>query len=202
MKCASLLSLVLLVACTAAPDTGDEGVCEAAAEHTESCLVGMVAARPATCGAQEQERSKWLLELDCSQILAQAADGKADGVPALQGVRIRKVGNRTYFSIPLAATIGGDQKRLLDESIAKFNAKMGELNQALIAQGLDLSTLLTGPAAAEFSAAYTSSVNALVDDTVEDSVELELGRTVARPTQLSTWRRYAIPQAFIGYIST
>jgi len=39
-------------------------------------------------------------------------------------------------------------------------------------------------------------------DNVEHGVELELGHTVSQPTRLSSWRRYAIPQAFIGYIST
>jgi hypothetical protein len=197
----ALLGIALLVGCTS-PSSDDGSVCEAAAEHVETCLVGMVAARPATCGPTEQERSSWVLQQSCSELLVQAGDGKADGVPAMQGVRIRRVGNRTYFSIPLASTVGGDQKRLLDESIAKFSAKMGELNQALIARGLDVSTLLTGPAVAEFTDYYTRTVDALVDDSVESSVELELGRTVARPTQLSSWRRYAIPQAFISYIST
>jgi hypothetical protein len=106
--------------------------------------------------------------------------------------RIRKSGNRTYFSIPLGATIGGDRTRLLDESIAKFSAQMGELNQKLIASGVDVSTLLTGPAAMEFNEKYKSTINALLGNDADHGVELELGKTVSSPTQLSSWRRYAI----------
>jgi hypothetical protein len=200
-RSASLLVFVALGACTA-PDSPDGDICELAAEHMESCLPGLSAARPATCEAQDEERSKWLLTRSCTEILTDAGDGKADGVPALQGVRIRKEGNRTLFSIPLAQSVGNDRKRLLDETIAKFTTRMGELNQKLVERGLDLGTLLVGPAATEFADNYTKTLDALLGSEIDKSVEIELGKSYGTPTKLSIWSRYVVPQAFIAYIST
>src|SRR5439155_24166368 len=124
---------------------------EAAAAHVESCLPGHIATRAATCDAAAEQRSQWLSSLSCSQVLGQIADGKADGVPALKGIKVKKVGNRTYFMIPLMQTFGGDRARLLDETVGKFTDRMGQLNQEMIAHGINLGGLLTGAPAQEFA---------------------------------------------------
>ncbi|HVK89167.1 MAG TPA: hypothetical protein VM513_33830 [Kofleriaceae bacterium] len=195
------------LAATAACATNDEiendsRICEVAAAHMESCLPGLVATRPETCGAQEQAESQWALEQSCPVLLAQAADGKADAVPAMKGIRIKKVGSRTYFMIPLAQTFSEDRERLLQETVTKFNAEMGKINTQLISRGIDMSEALTGDAARQFTDHYIATVNNLLASQVDTEIETALGATIAEPRRMSTWDRYVIPQAFIAYFSS
>jgi hypothetical protein len=127
--------------------------------------------------------------------------GKADEIPALQGVRIRREGNRTYFSIPLARTAESDRRQLLDKMIEQFTTRMGELNQTLIANGVDLSGVLTGTVADDFAANYTTTMDAIVSANTEDGVAVAVGETVEQPRRLSTWQRYVVPQAFLMFFS-
>jgi len=198
--------LFLMATATAACAGNDNGpdpeICEQAADHMEACLPGFAVAREATsCDAYEAQRSEWLLTLTCDQVLANAGDGKADGVPALRGIRIRREGNRTYFMIPLAQTAGGDRRALMDETVRKFTERMGELNRVMIEGGIDLSSLLTGPPAEEFANNYVGTLDRLFASELDDRLETALGGTIAKPRELSTWDRYVIPQAFIAYFS-
>jgi hypothetical protein len=191
-----------LAACAVPDDGPDPAICERAADHMEACLPGFAVAREATeCTGYEAQRSEWLLSLTCDQVLLQSADGKADGVPALRGIRIRREGNRTYFMIPLAQTAGGDRRALLDETVRKFTERMGELNTAMIERGIDLSSLLTGAPAQEFADNYVGTMDRLFASDLDDRLATELGETIAEPEQLSTWDRYVIPQAFFAYFS-
>lgn len=201
------LSFVLfsvLTACATSDDeveTIDSHICEEAAQHMEACLPGLIATRPETCGATEAQHSQWVMQQTCPVLLVQAADGKADAVPAMKGIRIKKEGNRTYFMIPLAQTFGGDREALFQETINKFNAEMGEINQKLIARGVNMSKVLTGDVAREFSEHYIRTIDHLLASDVDTEIETALGDRIREPRKMSTWDRYVIPQAFIAYFS-
>src|SRR6476646_2070177 len=141
----SALLFSALTACATSDDSVEvnAAVCEEAAQHMEACLPGLVATRPETCGASEADHSEWVLQQSCPDLLTAAADGKADAVPAMKGIRIKKEGNRTYFMIPLAQTFGGDRDRLFMETVNKFNAEMSVINTKLINAGIDMSGVLT-----------------------------------------------------------
>src|ERR1051326_7830579 len=94
MRPLSMIVVLVLGACADPPS-----VCEQAAERLDSCLPGLAAEHPATCDADAESHAAWVLERSCDEILLDAGDGKADGIPSLQGVKIRKEGNLTYFSI-------------------------------------------------------------------------------------------------------
>jgi hypothetical protein len=189
-------SLLLVLAC-AQPSSP----CDEAAAHLETCLPGLVADRPATCSGNDQIQAEYVLSRTCQQLLLDASDGKADGVPTLQGVRIRNEGNLTYFSIPLARVASDDRGALLDQMVQQFDTKMGELNGQMIAHGIDLSSVLTGDAAAEFQANLKSTLDAIVASDQSSNVAVEVGDTTSNPTELSSWERYVIPQAFSVYFS-
>lgn len=202
-----LLCVMLVAASTACATDGDQvendpRICEEAAQHMEACLPGLVATRPETCGAREQAESQWALDQSCPVLLAQAADGKADAVPAMKGIRIKKVGSRTYFMIPLAQTFSEDRSRLLQETVTKFNSEMGKINTQLIDRGIDMSEVLTGDAARQFTDHYIQTVDKLLADPIDAEIETALGATIEEPRRMSTWDRYVIPQAFIAYFSS
>lgn len=198
MTKASLAWCLVLAACTETPETSS---CEQAARHLEECLPGFVAEHGETCDADADAHADWVLSRTCDQILTDAGDGKADGLPALEGVKIRKEGNLTFFSIPLARTAAEDRGHLLDEMIGKFTRRMGELNQDMIAHGVDLSGVLVGDVANQFAANYSSTINTVIGTDTSSDVAVALGDTVQNPTKLSTWKRYVIPQAYIAYFS-
>jgi hypothetical protein len=183
------------------PSSGSGSSCEEAAARMDSCLPGMVSERPAVCDADAEAHAEWVMSRTCDEILTDAADGKADGIPALEGVKIRREGNLTYFSIPLARTGDSDRGYLLDAMVQQFSARMGQLNQQMIAHGLDLGGVLTGDTANAFLANYTSTINAVIGANTSENVAVALGETVQNPTKLSTWQRYVIPQAFVAYFS-
>ena len=193
------LALLLSLAPACAGD--QQSTCDQAAAHMEACLPGLVAERPATCSASDETTARYVLSRTCDQLLADAADGKADGVPTLQGVRIRNEGNLTYFSIPLARTAADDRGALLDQMVSQFDNKMGDLNQQMIAHGIDLSGVLTGQVATDFQNNLTSTLDAIVASDQSSNVAVEVGDSVQNPTSLSTWQRYVIPQAFSVYFS-
>ena len=200
---AATLPLLVLAACaTSGPESSPR--CDEAADHVEACLPGYVANRAEACEGMALAESERTLSLSCPELLTQMSDGKADEVPALRGIRIRREGNRTTFLVPLAQTWAGDRAALLDETITRFRAAMTDLHRDLAERGLDLGAVLTGPGAAEFDRRYTAIVDRLVgaEDEVGDDLEVELGRSYGAPRTLSTWSRYVLPQAFIAYVST
>ncbi len=139
----------------------------------------------------------------CSALYASASgDEKADDNPQLRGIIVKRVGNRTYFKIPLAHTAGGEQRALLDETVKKFTTEMQSFNATMRDRGIDLSGVLDVASSAEFQAHYTSTLESIFSTSLEEEMELRLGETVADPTSLWDWRRYLVPQAFIGYFGT
>jgi hypothetical protein len=196
LRLASVLVLAL-GACAEQHQTA----CDQAAVHMEECLPGIVADRPATCDSAAEAQAQFVLDRSCPQLLADAADGKADGVPTLQGVRIRNEGNLTYFSIPLARTSSDDRGALLDQMVSQFSHSMADINAQTMAHGLDLSGVLTGDAATQYTNALNGTLTAIIGQDQSSDVAVEVGSTVNNPTKLSTWKRYVIPQAYIAYFS-
>lgn len=197
----ALIASVAVAACAEPTETVSRS-CDLAADHIEACLPGYVATRTETCDGVAADESARILSLSCSQVFTQTADGKADGVPAIRGIKVRREGNRTYFMVPLSQTWGGDRAALLDETIEKFRTRMGELNASLIAHGVDLGSLLVGEPAERFAAYYTETLeNLLGNDAVDRHMATELGRSYGAPRELSTWQRYVLPQAFVAYFS-
>jgi len=197
----TLWTLVLIGLAACAETTESSTPCEEAAAHLDECLPGLVSDRPATCSEEDEAHAEWVLQRTCDQILGDASDGKADGIPTLEGVKIRKEGNLTYFSIPLARTAQSDRGALLDQMVRQFSQKMGELNQQMIAHGVDLSGVLTGDVATEFLANYSSTIDNVIGTNSSSNVAVALGESVNNPEKLSTWQRYVVPQAFLAYFS-
>jgi hypothetical protein len=180
------LPLLLVVAACAGTDVS---TCEEAARHLEECVPGEA------CDLDGAALVDWV------QTCNQLDEGKADGLPKLEGVRIRKEGNLTFFSIPLARAAADDRGHLLDAMVGQFSQRMGQLNQDMIAHGVDLSGILTGDLAAQFTANYSSTIQAVIGTDTSANVAVALGDTIEEPTKLSSWKRYAIPQAYIAYFS-
>lgn len=67
---------IVLLACLLAACTAPADPCRAAAEHVASCTHEPVASETQTCDA---ERADQILDMDCDQLAAAAAAGKADG---------------------------------------------------------------------------------------------------------------------------
>jgi len=198
----ALAFLLMLGACAESPtSTSTDSLCTDAADHLDSCLPGMATERAATCGPDEQAHAEWVLDRSCDQLLREAGDGKADGIPALQGVKIRKEGSLTYFSIPLARTAQSDRGYLLDKMVSQFTSRMGEINQAMAAHGVDLSSALTGDAATDYLHHYSDTVNGIIGTNTSSDIAVTVGETVRNPTKLSTWQRYVVPQMFLAYFS-
>lgn len=130
------------------------------------------------------------------------AAGKADEIPELRGIVVERVGNRTLFKIPLAYTVGGDHRRLLDETIDKFTSEIGRLNQAMIARGVDLTAILDHASSEAFENNYLDTLERIFDTGVHAEMEERLSENYARPRELWVWQRYLVPQAFIAYFST
>lgn len=203
MKAFSALFVVsFAAACGPEPELSAE-TCDLAAEHVESCIPGYLAPRVATCEGPALRESARMLDLECSEILTQKADGLADGVPALQGVRTRREGNLTYFMIPLANTWAGDRQDLLDQTVARFQTEMAKLNTDLQAHRLDASSVLSGSTANAFISGYGNVIeNVLGSKSLPDAIRTEVGKQITAPESLTSWQRYLLPQAFAAYIST
>lgn len=167
----------------------------------DACFPGMASDVPATCGPDDVSHAEWILARSCEQLFLDAGNGKADGVPQLSGVKIRREGNLTYFSVPLARTSQNDRGYLYNTMIEKFTAKMGELNATMIDHGLDLSGVMSGPTAAEFLRNYTSTIESIIGSDTSEDVAVAVGETVAKPKKLSSWQRYLIPQMYLAYFS-
>jgi len=139
----------------------------------------------------------------CAELYDSAAvGGKADDIPRLRGIVVERVGDWTYFKIPLGYTVGGDQKRLMEETISKFSARLGELNRDMIEHGIDLSGVMDHVASEEFSSNYVNTLESVLDTSFDDDIEVTLGESYERPRELWAWQRYLVPQAFIGYFGT
>jgi len=203
MRIALLLSASLLFACADDPSAPPEGPhCAEAATHLDACFPGMESAQLTDeCTPEEDAHAQWILDRSCDQLFTDIGDGKADGVPALQGVKIRKEGNLTYFSIPLARTSQSDRGYLFDKMISQFQTKMADINQKMIANGVDMSGVLTGSLATEYLGAYRTTIETVTGANTNDNVAVALGETIQNPTKLSLWQRYVIPQAFVAYFS-
>ncbi len=197
----SLSCLVVgLVACASEPEP--IAFCDLAADHIESCIPGYIATRPGTCSGLAAEESERMLDMTCPQILAATADGKADAVPAIRGIKIRRDKNRTYFMVPLAQTWGADQKALIEETLTKFRTEMKNLNAELCDRGIDFGTALEGKAADDFATHYANTIESLIgNDDIDKNLETKLGESYGAPRELSTWDRYVLPQAFVAYFS-
>jgi hypothetical protein len=128
--------------------------------------------------------------------------GKADELAQMRGIVVERVGNHTYFKIPLAYTAEGEKRRLLEETVHKFTSAMTSLNQEMIERGIDLSGLLDEATAAEFNENYLATLDRIFDTEVDGEVELELGESYDEPKKLWSWQRYLVPQAFIAYFGT
>src|SRR5262245_42115877 len=138
-------------------------VCDRAAAHLDSCLPGLASERGAACEGEVAAQAERALLRSCEQIFADGASGKADGLPTLKGVKIRKEGSLTYFSIPLARAGASDRGYLLEKMVEQFATRMGELNQEMIAHGLDLSSVLVGETADSFVQNYNSTITSVIE---------------------------------------
>ncbi|HEY4057075.1 MAG TPA: hypothetical protein VGM39_10725 [Kofleriaceae bacterium] len=202
MRKASLALLLVLGACaTETTSTTESPLCAEAAAHMDECFPGMETVAPETCSEDDATHSQWVIDRSCDQLLLDAGDGKADGVPQLEGVRIRREGNLTYFSIPLARTAESDRKYLFESMITKFAGKMAELNGSMKSAGIDMSGVLTGSTATDYLGHYADIVNGIAGNNVSEDMAVTVGETVQNPKKLSAWQRYLIPQAFIAYFS-
>ena len=135
----------------------------------------------------------------CAEITA-ASEDKGPS-PVVRGIIVDRVGNRTQFKVPLGYTHGADYERLLDETVQKFTRAVGELNQRLKQSGVDLP-FLDGSQQDEFNREYVDIIRRTLDIDVHAQMDRELGEAYARPRELSTWRRYLTPQAYVGYFGT
>ncbi|CAN5757375.1 hypothetical protein BH11MYX2_BH11MYX2_23280 [soil metagenome] len=202
MRNASLALLLVLGACaTEATSTESSPLCAEAAAHMDECFPGMETAAPQTCSEDDASHAQWVVDRTCDQLLLDAGDGKADGVPQLVGVRIRREGNLTYFSIPLARTAESDRKYLFESMVQKFAGKMSELNTSMKDAGVDISGVLTGNTATDYLNQYADIVNGIAGDNVPEDMAVTVGEKVQNPKKMSSWQRYVIPQAFIAYFS-
>ena len=158
-----------------------------------ACSLG--SEQDAPCGAD-------VLPEICDAIQDPETSDRADEIPALRGVIVERVGDRTLFKIPLAYTVGGDQMRLLDETVHKFTTEIGTLNEAMIARGVDLTSLMNLANREEFESNYLTTLDRIFDTNVDSEMEIRLGESYGKPRELWAWQRYLVPQAFVAYFST
>jgi len=170
-------------------------------------FVGLSLSITTACAIAERDDG-WCAEADlvpevCSDLAySAAAGGKADEISQMRGIVVERVGNVTYFKIPLAYTVDGDQRRLFDETIVKFSDALGALNREMIARGVDLAGVLDEATSEEFAKNYEDTLKQVLGTSHEDELESALGESYASPRELWAWQRYLVPQAFIGYFGT
>ncbi len=173
-------------------------------QYRSSLVLFLCGCFATSCAVAEQDDS-WCAEAGilpevCAGLAPSGGvGGKADDASAMKGIIVERVGNWTYFKIPLAYTVGGDQRRLLDETIAKFSAALGPLNQEMIERGIDLAGVMDHAATEEFTENYASTLERVLGASLDDSIEIALGESYESPRELWAWQRYLAPQAFIGY---
>ena len=138
----------------------------------------------------------------CDGLVNLAAGNSSDEDLRLRGIIVERSGNLTHFKIPLAYTVGGDQQRLLDETVDRFRREMGRLNTEMQRRGVDLTGVLNHAADAQFASNYLQTLQSLFTTNVDSQMEIQLGRSYGRPRELSVWQRYVMPQALVFYFGT
>jgi len=173
-----------------------------------SAVLGLSLSITTACATAAAPDDSWCAETDlvpevCADLYySAAAGGKADEVPQLRGIVVERVGNWTYFKIPLAYTVGTDRQRLLGETITKFSDELGSLNREMIERGVDLGGVMDHAASEEFTDNYVGTLERVLGTSLDASIEGALGESYERPRELWAWQRYLVPQAFIGYFGT
>jgi len=139
----------------------------------------------------------------CSAIYdSSTGDSKADELSRLRGIVIERTGDRTYFKIPVAYTVGGDRRKLLDKTMHAFTAEVSHVGDEMEARGVDLDLLMDFARGDAFEASYRRTLDGLFNTDVNGEIEVGLGEFVAEPRQLWSWQRYVVPQAFVAYFGT